>query len=353
MGKMKHPISVGVLILATTAGLYFLFDWMFTRPTAASAQAAPIEDLFQAHFIMMAFLFALIMVIMVYSVVVFRRRPDDDTDGPHIHGHTGLEIAWTIIPTIVVVGFGVYGLVIFREVTAEQPNEMVVEVVGRQWSWNFAYPEADVQSARLVLPVNQPILLEMESEDVLHSFWVPEFRVKQDLVPGYPQQLRITPTEIGNYRLRCAEICGTSHSDMLADVQVVSQADFEQFLIDSAFRYSDLTPEARGEQFYVELGCRGCHSLDGAAGAGPTWQGIYLREEALTDGTTVVADDEYLRNSILNPDAQIVQGFNPGVMSAQNYDTRIPDLEAQILASEGVEIDIIGDLIAFMQTLGQ
>ena len=353
MGKMKHPIIVGVLTLITTAGLYFLFDWMFTRPAAASAQAAPIEDLFQAHFIMMAFLFALIMVLMVYSVVVFRRRPGDDTDGPHIHGHTGLEIAWTIIPTIVVVGFGVYGLVLFREVTAEQPNEMVVEVIGRQWSWSFEYPEADVKSGRLVVPVNQPILLELYSEDVLHSFWVPEFRVKQDLVPGYPQTLRITPTEIGNYRLRCAEICGTGHSDMLADVQVVSQADFEQFLLDSAFRYSDLTPEERGEQFYSELGCNGCHTLDGSSGVGPTWQGVYLREEMLDDGTIVIADDEYLRNSILNPDAQIVQGFNPGVMSALNYETRIPELEAEINGNEGADIDIIDDLIAFMKTLDQ
>ncbi|WP_420629494.1 cytochrome c oxidase subunit II [Candidatus Leptofilum sp.] len=353
MGKLKHPIIVGVLTLISATGLYFLFNWMFTRPDPASAQAAPIENLFQAHFIMMAFLFALIMVIMLYAVVVFRRRPGDDTDGPHIHGHTGLEIAWTIIPTIVVVGFGVYGWVLFDEVTAEQPDEMVVEVVGRQWSWSFEYPEADVRSARLVVPVNQPILLEMYSEDVLHSFWVPEFRVKQDLVPGMMMPLRITPTEIGNYRLQCAEICGTSHSDMLADVQVVSQADFEQFLIDSAFRYSDLSDEARGEQFYFDLGCNGCHSLDGSVNAGPTWQGVYLREELLDDGTTVIADDEYIRDSILNPDAQIVQGFNPGIMSAQDFVTRIADLEAEILRNEGVEIDVIADLIAFMQTLDQ
>ncbi|MCB8949078.1 MAG: cytochrome c oxidase subunit II [Ardenticatenaceae bacterium] len=352
MGKFKHAIIVSVLILVTSAGLYFLFDWMFTLPEPASSQAVPIDNLFQAHFITMAVLFAMIMVIMIYSVVVFRRRPDDEADGPHVHGHTGLEIAWTIIPTIVVVGFGVYGLILFREVTADQPDEMVVSVTGRQWSWAFEYPEADVRSARLVLPVDQPVLLELHSEDVLHSFWVPEFRVKQDLVPGSVKELRITPTEIGSYRLRCAEICGTSHSDMLADVEVVSRADFEQFLIDSAFRYSDLTPEERGEQFYVELTCNGCHSLDGSPMAGPTWQGIYLRQEALDDGTVVTADEAYIRHSILEPNAQIVQGFNPNVMP-QNFGDRITELEAQILASEGAEIDVIADLIAFMQTLNQ
>ncbi len=355
MGKLKHAVAVAVLTLVSAVGLYFLFRWMFTLPTAASTQAEPIDTMFQSHFMMMAFLFAFIMVMMLYSVAVFRRRPDDDEDGPHVHGHTGLEIAWTIIPTIIVVGFGIYGTIVLGEITSKPENqtEMVVSVEGQQWSWNFRYPEQDVQSARLVLPVGQPVLLELQSNDVLHSFWVPEFRVKQDLVPGQVKQLRITPTELGSYRLRCAEICGTSHSQMLADVQVVSQADFEQFLIDSAFRYSDLSPEARGEQFYVELGCRGCHSLDGTAGVGPTWQNIYLRQEALTDGTTVTVDEEYIRNSILNPDAQIVQGFNPGVMSAQDHAGRIAELEAQILASEGEEMDVIADLIAFMQTLGQ
>ncbi len=352
MGKYKHAISVAVLTLIATAGLYFLFYWMFTLPKAASTQAGPIDTMFQSHFLMMALLFAMIMVMMLYSVVVFRRRPDDHEDGPHIHGSTGLEIAWTVIPTLIVIGFGVYGWVVLREITSEQDNEMVISVVGQQWSWSFEYPEQDVRSARLVLPVNQPILLELEATDVLHSFWVPEFRVKQDLVPGQMKTLRITPTEIGLYRLRCAEMCGTGHSDMLADVEVVSQADFEQFLIGAAFRYSDLTPEERGQQFYLELGCNGCHSLDGIPGAGPTWQGIYLREEILDDGTVVIADEEYIHNSILDPNNQIVQGFNPGVMP-QNYGERIDALEAQILASEGAELDVIADLIAFMKTLDQ
>lgn len=352
MGKFKHTIAVAVLTLVTATGLYFLFNWMFTRPKAASAQAGPIENLFQAHFVMMSILFAFIMVMMLYSVVVFRRRPGDDEDGPHIHGNTGLEIAWTFIPTIIVIGFGVYGLVVFNDVTAAQTDEMVVSVVGQQWSWSFEYPAQDVKSNRLVLPVNQPVVFELEAKDVLHSFWVPEFRVKQDLVPGTLHELRVTPTELGSYNLRCAEICGSGHAGMIAEVEVVSQADFEQFLVDAAFRYSDLSPEERGQQFSIELGCSGCHSLDGTPGAGPTWQGIYLREEAMADGSVVVADEAYLRESILNPNAHIVQGFNPGVMP-QNFGERIDGLEAQILASEGVEIDVIADLIAFMQTLDQ
>ena len=236
MGKFKHAIIVSVLILVTSAGLYFLFDWMFTLPEPASSQAVPIDNLFQAHFITMAVLFAMIMVIMIYSVVVFRRRPDDEADGPHVHGHTGLEIAWTIIPTIVVVGFGVYGLILFREVTADQPDEMVVSVTGRQWSWAFEYPEADVRSARLVLPVDQPVLLELHSEDVLHSFWVPEFRVKQDLVPGQTTHVRFTPVEVGEYKLRCAELCGLTHWNMLATVRVVPQDEYDAWMTEQAWR---------------------------------------------------------------------------------------------------------------------
>ncbi len=351
MGKLKHAISVALLTVITAVGLYFLLEWIFVRPTAASTQANAIENLFQAHFIMIAFLFAFIMVIMLYAIVVFRRRPGDDSDGPHIHGNTPLEIAWTVVPTIIVVSFGFYGLILFSEITAAQSNEMVVSVIGQQWSWSFAYPEADVTSNRLVLPVNQPILFELESKDVLHSFWVPEFRVKQDLVPGTIKPLRITPTELGSYRLVCAEICGNGHAGMIADVEVVSQADFEQFLSDSAFRYSDLTPEERGEQIYTEFGCSGCHSLNGNPGAGPTWQGIYQREELLDDGTTIIVDDEYIRNSILDPNSQIVESFTPSM--PQTFAKQIDDLQAQILADEGVDLDVIADLIAFMQTLEQ
>ena len=149
-----------------------------------------------------------------------------------------LEIGWTVIPVIIVVGFGFYGMFVLNDVTAARPEEMVVKVTGQQWSWSFEYPEQDdVKSAALVLPVNQPVKLEMESTDVLHSFWVPEFRVKQDLVPGQVTELRFTPSMVGEYKLRCAEICGTDHALMLADVRVVDQATFATFIEESRFRF--------------------------------------------------------------------------------------------------------------------
>ncbi|MCA9978453.1 MAG: cytochrome c oxidase subunit II, partial [Anaerolineales bacterium] len=220
MGKNKHLIIVAVLIVLTTLALKFLvFGPMFQLPVRASAEGTLIDTMFQGHFWMISFLFALIMVIMLYAVVVFRRRPGDETEGPHVHGSTVLEIIWTVVPVVAVIGFGVWGTVTLGQLLEAKPNEMVIEVTGKQWQWSFSYPEQDVRSPQLYLPVNQPVVLQMTSQDVLHSFWVPEFRVKQDLVPGRTTTLRFTPTLAGDYKVRCAEICGLEHANMLADVR--------------------------------------------------------------------------------------------------------------------------------------
>lgn len=355
MRNGKHFIIVAVLIVISTIVLRLLFTWLFALPIAASAQAGPIDTMFNAHFWMIALLFSLIMVIMLYSAVVFRRKPGDDEDGPHVHGNTALEIGWTIIPTFIVIGFGVWGAFTLNALTAQNPEEIVIEVTGRQWSWTFAYPEhGDFNSTELVIQKDQPVLLKMESDDVLHSFWVPEFRVKQDLVPGQITELRITPTIEGDYKVRCAEICGLDHSSMLAPVRIVSAAEFDAWVEEksAAPKFAEMTPEERGAIWHSAEGfaCVGCHSLDGTPGAGPTWLGIYGRQEALDNGTSVTVNDEYINESIIDPNAKIVDGYIANVMP-QIYVDSFAEKEAEILANEGVEIDIIADLIAFMQTL--
>ncbi|MCA9961738.1 MAG: cytochrome c oxidase subunit II [Anaerolineales bacterium] len=330
---------------------------MFQLPVRASAEGTLIDTMFQGHFWMISFLFALIMVIMLYAVVVFRRRPGDETEGPHVHGSTVLEIIWTVVPVVAVIGFGVWGTVTLGQLLEAKPNEMVIEVTGKQWQWSFSYPEQDVRSPQLYLPVNQPVVLQMTSQDVLHSFWVPEFRVKQDLVPGRTTTLRFTPTLAGDYKVRCAEICGLEHANMLADVRVVSETEFASWVEERsvAIQYADLTPEQRGDLWHGAegdggFGCNSCHSIDGSTGAGPTWLGLYGRQETLTDGSTITVDEEYIRNSILHPNDQIVSGFNRDVMP-QNYEELFAAKQAEILASDGIEIDIIADLIAYIQTL--
>ncbi len=355
MKKAKHFIVVVVLVIIATLFMRWVLSWLFSAPIAASAEALEIDILSNAHYWLISLFFSLIMVLMLYSAVVFRRQPGDEEDGPHIHGNTALEITWTIVPLIIVIALGIWGSIMLINITKAEAGEMEIDVTAQQWSWSFGYPEQDnLKSAELVLPVNKPILLNMESKDVLHNFWVVEFRVKQDVVPGRTTQLRITPIEEGEFTLRCAEICGLDHSRMLASVRVVSAAEFDAWVAEksAAPKFAEMTPEERGEFWHgVEgFGCIGCHSTDGSTGAGPTWLRVYGREEMLDDGSSVTVLDDYISESILLPNENIVEGYQPNLMP-QTYEDLFAERQAEIMANEGVEIDIIADLIAFMKTL--
>jgi cytochrome c oxidase subunit 2 len=352
MRNAKHYAAVIILIAIATVGLYFLFDAMFQLPTAASTEAGPIDNMFNVHFWIIAFLFALIMVIMLYSALVFRRQPGDEEDAPHVHGSTVLEIAWTILPTLAVISFAVWASSVFLDLVHAEDTNYVVSVTARQWSWSFQYPEEDnIRSSKLVLPVGRRVVLEMEAEDVIHSFWVPEFRVKQDLVPGQTTYLRFTPTVVGEYKLRCAEICGTGHALMLADVEVVAGDSFVTWVEDIKSTPDVPTiedPAERGALWAnnVNFNCVGCHSADGSPLSGPTWLGLYGKEETLADGSTVIADEECLRHSILNPNAQIVAGFLPAMP-----ETLADEIAARQAEIGRDDIDIIDDIIAYIKTL--
>jgi cytochrome c oxidase subunit II len=336
MRNVRHFVTVTALVLLVTYLTYAGLTSLGLMPAAASVQADPIDWLFDLHVLMMAFLFSLITVILVYALVVFRRKPGETGDGAHIEGNTGLEIAWTIVPLIVVIVFGVIGADNLRQVQAVDPNALEVRVIGFQWSWRFEYPEG-FSSNTLYLPANKQVLLKMESVDVLHSFWVPEFRVKQDLIPGRVTELRITPTLEGEYPLLCAEICGTAHAYMVSPVKVVSQTAYAAWVTEQVALYeaellaSEGQPDAgRGERLYTELGCQACHSLTGAAGVGPTWQGLFGQENRpLADGSTVaLVDEEYLYESIVSPNAKVAQGFNANAMPSYSYlrDAQVYDL---------------------------
>lgn len=351
MKYRKHFAVVAVMVVVGTFLTYLILTAIYELPVAASAEATSIDALFDAHFFLISFLFALVIVFMLYSVVVFRRRPEDeeDAEGDHFHGHTGLEIAWTIIPLALVVFFGVWATQVLGEITERKDDEMVVHVIGRQWSWRFEYPEQDdLGSDELVLPVDRPVRLQMESDDVLHSFWVPEFRVKQDLVPGQVTEVRITPSQTGDYKVLCAEICGTGHSDMRAPVRVLSSADFDAWVQEQSVSVTQLEPAERGEEWYSQFGCNACHSVDGTdqGMVGPTWQGLFGSERPLTSGETVTADEEYIRTAILNPNEQIVEGYAPNVMPG--------DFEEQFAAVEEEydgEVDVVAEIIAYIQSL--
>jgi cytochrome c oxidase subunit 2 len=294
----------------------------------------------------------LILGFILYSVFAFRLKDGDEEDGAHFHSHTVLEVVWTIIPLIVVIVLGIWAAFILGVVTAEEPDEMAVEVAGRQWSWAFSYPDyPDIGvSQELVLPIDRPVRLEMKSDDVLHSFWVPEFRVKQDLLPGTVTILRITPTLIGEYKVRCAEICGLDHANMRSEVSVVSQGDFDSWVADRMVSIANLSPEERGQKWATDFGCTACHSIDGSELPGPTWQGVFGNEELLESGSSVTVDEEYIRNSIFHPADEIVSGFQ-NIMPA-TFEDQFSAKQAE-LAETGVEVDILAELVAFIHSVGQ
>ena len=231
--SMKHLIIAGIFVVLVTVLLIFGMGQVRLLPDAASLQAIPIDLMFDLEFKVIYFLFALIVVFMLYSIVVFRRKPGDKSDASHIEGNTRLEVTWTIIPLVTVLTFSFLGAQSLAETQAIGDRVIEVDVIGSQWAWRFEYPDSGIVSNELRLPVGTQALLHLSSTDVIHSFWVPEFRVKQDALPGgeaFILELRITPTRLGEYKVRCAELCGLNHAAMEAPVKVVTQSDFDAWL---------------------------------------------------------------------------------------------------------------------------
>lgn len=274
----RHFIIVGVLIFISTLLVNWLLSAALPLPIQASLQAVDIDWLFGLHVLLIAFLFSLVVVFMIYALVVFRRREGDDGDGEHFEGNTKLEIAWTSAPMIFVIIFSVLGIVSLNKVTQAQEGEIPIKIVARQWQFAFYYGDGEqppmeqdgTPRAELVLAVDQPYIMQMRSDDVMHAFWVPAFRVKQDIIPGrriadiphgeehgdhgeedeahseeddghgagdevvdeyeFPTSLRFTPSKIGHYKLRCAELCGGTHYSMRSDVYVVSAEAYDRFV---------------------------------------------------------------------------------------------------------------------------
>jgi cytochrome c oxidase subunit 2 len=328
---MKHLVIAGILVLVVTAALIFALEQATLLPIQAAAQATPIDDLFRLEFMVIAFLFALIVVLMLYSIVVFRRKKGDTTDAAHIEGNTRLEVMWTIAPLATVLFFAYLGGHSLAETVRADPRPMEVNVIGQQWSWRFEYPEWGLVTTELVLPEDKQALLRLWSTDVIHSFWVPEFRVKQDALPGgeaNARDLRVTPNLPGEYTLACAELCGVQHAYMTAKVRVLPQEEFDAWVVSLTGEPSG-DPAERGAQLVQQYGCVACHSLDGTVIVGPSWKGVYGSQEALSDGTTVIVNDDYLHESIIDPAAKLVQGFQnlmPNTYRDQLTDEQIADI---------------------------
>ena len=275
-------------------------------PTDASTLAPEYDSLFYFVLWTSVIIFVGVVAAMVWFTYKYRRQSPDER--PELVEESKLmEISWVVIPTILVLIVFTWGFRAFIKFGVAPPDAYEITVRGQQWSWLYTYPNG-VQSSELHVPVDRPVRLRMSSTDVLHSFAVPAFRIKQDVLPNRYSYLWFESTETGAFDIFCTEYCGTSHSDMGGKVIVQSQAEFNQWL-EEAGTPEDMPLPQLGEPVYQQQGCQGCHSVDGSGGIGPTFQDLYGEERQFADGTSAVADENYLRSSILNPGENIVEGY--------------------------------------------
>lgn len=276
-------------------------------PQQASTIAGQTDALYFFLIGISVFFSLLIAGLVILFAVKYRRRSDADPAPEPATGGTALEIVWSVIPLGISMIIFFWGASLFFKINRPPDDALEVYVVAKQWMWKLQHMEGQREINELHIPLGRAVRLKMTSEDVIHSFYVPAFRVKQDVLPGRYTQMWFHPTKPGNYHLFCAEYCGTKHSGMIGWVYVMEPAEYEAWLSGGA---GEGSLAARGDKLFQDLACTNCHKADGS-GRGPSLQGLYGQTVELEGGQKVVVDDDYLRASILSPQAKIVKGYQP------------------------------------------
>jgi cytochrome c oxidase subunit 2 len=339
--SVAQMVVVGVLASAIGIAFGIAIDWF---PADSSTQAGPIDTLWDVLIIASVPMFVLVTVVVGYAIVDFRMRPgEENLDGPPIHGNTRLEIIWTALPAVLIVGLCVYAytvLVDIEDAPAGQGDERQVTVIGQQFAWTFEYNEGGRKFAntQLYLPVDESVRFNVRSNDVIHDFWVPNFRMKIDAVPGITTHYRVTPTETGRHEIVCAELCGLGHAYMRQTAHVLSREDFDAW-VRRASRTGTAGGNASGaggegtdeesgpaasdesaKQLFVNgdsrtnaTACGACHAL---ADAGTNGQSGPNLDESLQG-----KDAAYIEQGIIDPNSEIAEGFAEGIMPANYKDT--------------------------------
>ena len=319
-GSLVQLALFGVIAAAAGATLALVPAWL---PEPATREAGRIHFVFWFVTAICVFIFAIVAAVLTYSVLKFRRKPDDDSDGPPIHGHTGLEIAWTAVPTVLVTAIGIVSAIVLAKNDAAGANPLRVNVTAQQFAWSFTYPSYGNKTSDILrLPVNRSVVLHMTSKDVAHSFWVPEFSQKQDLLPGIHPTLHITPDRVGTYTVVCTELCGLGHALMRTQSIVMPQRAFANWAKSGQAGQNgqqqgggNAAGPPTGQQgliLFNQQGCNGCHTLKAASASGTTGPDLdRLPAYASTAGKPLTA---FIRQSIVTPNAYVERGFPKGVM---------------------------------------
>jgi cytochrome c oxidase subunit II len=309
---------------------------MFTNlpffPQQASAQAMQVDAIYFFMIAVTAFFSLLIGALVVVFAVKFRRKNDDEV-GVAIHGSLALELLWTFIPLSIAMVMFAWGAKVFFDMYRPPAGAMEVFIVGKQWMWKAQHADGQREINELHVPIGRPVKLVMGSEDVIHSYYIPAFRVKADVIPGRYNSLWFTATKPGRYHLFCAEYCGTKHSGMIGWITAMEPTDFQAWLAGGP---ATASPVAAGEKLFQDLACNTCHQ-QGPEGRGPVLAGIFGKTIELQGGGTATVDEAYVRESIVNPQAKVVAGFQPIMPTFQGLVT-----EEQLL-----------QLIAYVRSLGQ
>jgi cytochrome c oxidase subunit 2 len=310
-------------------------------PEQASTLAPEVDNLYFFITAVTAFFAVLVVIFVIVFAVKYRDRTGERVGAP-ITGSIPLELGWSIIPFFISMAIFAWATVVFFQIVRAPDQTLEIYSTGKRWMWRFQHVDGQSEINQLHVPLGRPVKVIFTSEDVLHSLYIPAFRVKADAIPGRYSSIWFTATKAGEYHLFCAEYCGTQHSGMVGSVVVMEPNDYQAWLSGGG---GGLTMAARGEQLFQQLGCVGCHLNDGA-GRGPSLTGKYGAQEALANGTTVNVDDTYIRESILNPQARLVAGYGPvmptfqglvneeGLMSLIEYIKSLPATGAPPAAAQ-------------------
>jgi cytochrome c oxidase subunit 2 len=279
-------------------------------PPSASTVSVEMDLLYAFIVAVCAFFTVLVAALVVYFTIKYRRRHPDEV-GADIHGSLSLELTWTFIPLVLSLVMFAWGASLFFRLATPPANAMELFVVGKQWMWKVQHPEGVREINEMHVPIGRPVRITLGSEDVLHDYSIPAFRVKMDAVPGKLTTMWFEATVPGRYHIFCAEYCGTKHSGMIGEVIAMQPQDYEVWL---AGGRSTGTAAQNGERLFSDLACVTCHKTD-STGRGPSLLGVFGSQVELTDGRKVTADENYLRESIMNSQAKIVKGYQ-GIMPA-------------------------------------
>lgn len=299
-------------------------DGTLWLPPQASTHGPSHDTAWYFIYYVSAFFLALIVFLMIFFVIRYRRR-DESALGQGPSHSTVLEVTWSVIPTILVVTMFFMGFRVYLDKDRPPSGAYEIQVNAYMWDWEFVYPNGTASNV-LHVPANTPVKLRLTSRDVIHSLFVPAFRLKKDCVPGRYNFAWFEAVEEGIFPLYCAEYCGRNHSAMITEVVVQDVAQFQEWLREQSNFLDTMSPVEAGRKLYEMKGCYQCHSVDGSARQGPSFQNIYDYEHQMLSGESVLVDDNYLRESILYPQNKIVAGYeNAGAMPT--YQGRLDDAE--------------------------